>query len=70
MRANKIERAKVYELKVGKNTTQVKVTAIDRNVNGTLTFVCENINTGKKMTVADDAGSRLSAFPVRTISKF
>ena len=55
MKANKIERAKVYELKVGKNTTQVKVTAIDRKVNGTLTFVCENINTGKKMTVADAA---------------
>jgi len=34
MKANKIERAKTYELKVGKNTTQVKVTAIDRNVNG------------------------------------
>ena len=55
MKANKIERAKVYELKVGKNTTQVKVTAIDRKVNGVLAFVCENINTGKEMTVADAA---------------
>jgi hypothetical protein len=43
----------IVRAKVGKNTTAVKVVSIDRKVNGTLTFLCENIKTGKPMTVSD-----------------
>lgn len=55
MNANKIQKSAVYEVKVGKNTTQVKVIKIDRKVNGTLTFLCGNVKTGKQMTVSDAA---------------
>jgi hypothetical protein len=53
MNANKIQKSAVYEIKVGKNTTAVKVVRIDRKVNGTLSFLCENVKTGKTMTVSD-----------------
>jgi hypothetical protein len=39
MKANKIEESKVYELKVSKNITTVKVVRIERRVNGQLAFV-------------------------------
>ncbi|GHT19882.1 hypothetical protein FACS1894189_8850 [Planctomycetales bacterium] len=45
MKADKIEESKVYELKIGKNITTVKVVHIERRVNGQLAFVCENTNT-------------------------
>jgi hypothetical protein len=53
MKANKIEESKVYELKIGKNITTVKVVRIERRVNGQLAFVCENTNTHKLLTVTD-----------------
>jgi hypothetical protein len=53
MKANKIEESKVYELKVGKNITTVKIVRIERRVNGQLAFVCENANTHKLVTVTD-----------------
>ncbi|MDR1926006.1 MAG: winged helix-turn-helix domain-containing protein [Planctomycetaceae bacterium] len=53
MKANRIEESKIYELKIGKNTTLVKVVSIERRVNGSLVFVCKNTNTDKLLTVAD-----------------
>jgi hypothetical protein len=52
MNANKIQKSAVYELKVGKNTTQVEVTQIVRKVNGLLSFLCKNVKTGKTMIVS------------------
>jgi len=53
MKANKIEQDKQYEITIGKNTTIVQVVEIEHRVNGTLVFQCENIKTGKPMTIAD-----------------
>ena len=53
MNAKKIEASKVYEITVGKNTTTVKVVKIERRVNGQIVFDCVNINTNKRLTVAD-----------------
>lgn len=53
MKANKIEPGKTYEISVGKNITSVRVERVERRVNGTLVFHCENTKTGKTMTVAD-----------------
>lgn len=54
MKANKIEESKCYELKVGKNTTIVKVVKIERRVNGSLVFACNNVKTNKPLTVSDE----------------
>jgi hypothetical protein len=60
MNANKIQKSAVYEVKVGKNTTAVKVVRIGRKVNETLSFLCGNVKTGKQMTVSDAAYKVLS----------
>jgi hypothetical protein len=38
----------------------VKIVRIDHKVNGTLSFLCENVKTGKKMT-ASEAGRFVKA---------
>ena len=53
MNAKKIEEGKVYEVKVGKNTTTVQVAGIERRVNGQVVFDCLNVKTNKRMTVSD-----------------
>ena len=52
MKANKIEQNKQYEITIGKNTTVVRVVEIERRVNGSLVFQCENVKTGKPMSIA------------------
>ncbi len=53
MNAKKIEQNKQYEITIGKNVTVVRVVDIERRVNGSLVFQCENIKTGKAMVIAD-----------------
>ncbi len=53
MNAKKIEQNKQYEITIGKNTTVVRVVDIERRVNGSLVFQCENVKTGKPMVIAD-----------------
>jgi hypothetical protein len=53
MKANKINESGVYEVKVGKNTTTVKVLSVEERMNGTTAFLCENTKTGKPLTVTD-----------------
>lgn len=53
MNAKKIEQNKQYEITIGKNVTVVRVVDIERRVNGSLVFQCENVKTGKAMSVAD-----------------
>ncbi len=53
MNAKKIEQNKQYEIAIGKNTTVVRVVEIERRVNGSLVFQCENVKTGKPMVIAD-----------------
>ena len=53
MNANKIIEGNVYEVKVGKNTTTMRVTKIERRVNGQVVFDCMNTKTNKRCTVSD-----------------
>lgn len=53
MKACKIKESNCYELKIGKNTTIVKVVRIERRVNGSLVFMCNNIKTNKPLYVTD-----------------
>ena len=53
MNANKIEEGKIYEVKVGKNTTAMRVAKIERRINGQVVFDCMNVKTNKRATVSD-----------------
>lgn len=54
MNANKITKGKIYEVKVGRNTTSMQVMEVERRVNGQLVFDCMNTNTNKRTTVSDE----------------
>jgi hypothetical protein len=66
MKANKINESGVYEVKVGKNTTTVKVLSVEERVNGTTAFLCENTKTGKPLTVTDAARFIKAVKPAKT----
>ena len=53
MNTNKIIEGNVYEVKVGKNTTIMLVTKIERRANGQIVFDCMNVKTNKRTTVSD-----------------
>lgn len=53
MNTSKIIEGNVYEVKVGKNTTTMRVTKIERRVNGQIVFECMNTKTNKRATVSD-----------------
>ncbi len=53
MNASKIEEGKIYEVKVGKNTTAMRVAKIERRINGQVVFDCMNVKTNKRATVSD-----------------
>ncbi len=53
MNASKIEEGKIYEVKVGKNVTAMRVAKIERRINGQVVFDCMNVKTNKRATVSD-----------------
>ncbi len=53
MNASKIEEGKIYEVKVGKNTTAMRVAKIEHRINGQIVFDCMNVKTNKRATVSD-----------------
>ena len=53
MKPEKIEIGQTYEVKFGKNATVVVLQKIDRRVNGTLAYQCENTKTQKPMVITD-----------------
>ena len=53
MNASKIEEGKIYEVKIGKNVTAMRVAKIERRINGQIVFDCMNVKTNKRATVSD-----------------